>query len=126
MKEATLKYLSIFCSLAGLAMLYFAAGYMEIKATPMESLSSADIGKGVKICGSIAEKHTKNGHIFMKLSNDSRSISAVIFNQTAASIRQAGTNPYTFPIGGSMCFLGNLAEYPKGSGTLEIIIRKVA
>ncbi len=126
MKEKTLKYLSIFCSLAGLAMLYLAAGYIEVKATPIESLSSADIGKGVKVCGSIAEKHTKNGHIFMKLANDSRGISAVIFNQTAISIRQSGTDPYAFPVGSSMCFLGNVAEYPNGSGTLEIIIRKVA
>ncbi|MBI2675399.1 MAG: hypothetical protein HYX24_03005 [Candidatus Aenigmarchaeota archaeon] len=125
MKEQTIKHLSIFCSLAGLAMLYLSLDFIQPKAASIDSLSISDIGKGVKVCGNITEKSVKNNHIFMKLTNGSGRISIVVFNQTAASIRDKGYNIYNITPYTSLCFLGNVAEYPKGSGALEIIVKRV-
>lgn len=84
MEEKLLRNISIVCSIAGLALLFFISRIVELNQTDIIQIGYEDIGKNVKVCGLIASKFTsKNGHVFLKLKDKTESIDIVIFNNTA-------------------------------------------
>ncbi len=121
MKEATLKYAAVFCSILGLALVYIASTTLSTASIPTDRLSMRDIGKAVKVCGEIESKRVSKGHIFFTLSDGYGNINVAVFNSTAIRLNNTGTNLYSLKQGGYACAAGRLAEYPEGSGTLEII-----
>jgi hypothetical protein len=48
----------------------------------------------------------------------------VVFNTTALMLNNSGKNLYEFDINDTICSTGIVDEYPKGSGSLEIIYRR--
>ena len=120
MGEGCLLRISVVCSVAGLlALVYFSAA--EHEASKIGGISPEDAGLLMKICGTIESKHvSKNGHIFMTIGDDTGSIRAVVFNNTAQRIR--GLDCYGLKKGDTVCMTGRIDMY---EGELEIIPKSI-
>lgn len=118
MKERFLLYISIICSLAGLASLYFISQIIELPQTDMNKITYDDIGKNVKVCGEITSKFiSKTKHVFLQLKDDTGRIDIVIFNKTAEKL-----NAYKLNKQDKICVVGSVDEY---QDKLEIITREI-
>lgn len=117
MKEKSLLYVSIICSLVGLALLYFLSQTIELKATDIKQITADDVGKNVKVCGNITSKFVSNNkHVFLKIEDTTGRIDAVVFNSTAESF-----GAYDVGKGDEVCIIGQVSEYQNG---LEIIVKE--
>jgi len=122
MEEHSMKMLALACSVAGLVILYFSSALMEQAALPadIKALSLDDVGSSAKVCGSVTGlKNSKGNLLFSLADNETNSIHAVIFNSTAVRLDASGILN-----GNSICLLGQIQEYPPGSGVIEIVVSK--
>jgi DNA/RNA endonuclease YhcR with UshA esterase domain len=118
MKEKSLLYISIVCSLIGLALLYFISQKIELKQTPINQINPDDTGKNVRLCGDITSKYvSKNKHVFFKLQDQTGEMNIVVFNNTAKNI-----NAYQLETNDTVCVIGSVDEY---QNKLEIILQKI-
>lgn len=124
MQEKIIRNIALFCSVAGLILLFYISGQIEATPVRIGEISIDDVGIGVKVCGEIIEKRVSNNHVFMKLEDETGSIRLVVFNSTALKLRDSGVDVYGFSIGERICSTGVVDEYPKGSGGLELVYRR--
>jgi aspartyl/asparaginyl-tRNA synthetase len=122
MDEGKARTLALLCSIAGLAVLYFSSAMAEQASAPAEirTLSMDSVGTNAKICGSVAEAKASKGNIFFQLQDNTSSMRVVIFNSTASRMNVSGILERS-----SMCVLGQVQEYPPGSGAIELVANKV-
>jgi len=123
MEERSVKMLALACSVAGLAILYFSSALMEQASLPadIKTLSLDDVGSSAKVCGSVTGLKNSKGNLLFSISdNRTDSIHAVVFNSTASRLNVSGILN-----GNDVCLLGQIQEYPPGSGVIEIVASKV-
>jgi len=122
MEERTARILALACSVAGLATIYFSSALVEQSSVTADigTLSLDDVGTSAVVCGSVAGLKASKGHIFFGLQDNTSTLRAVIFNSTAGRMNLSGVSN-----GNSICLLGQLQEYPPGSGEIEIVVSKV-
>jgi aspartyl/asparaginyl-tRNA synthetase len=120
MEEAAVK-LSVLCSLAGLVLLYFFSTHFEATQTRIADIIIEDVGSTFMVCGNLTSTRVSNGHVFLSMADGSGSIRLVFFNSTVQSAKARGFDIYELPA--SLCLEAQVDEYPKGSGTLELVYR---
>lgn len=124
MDERSLKILSLICSAAGLALLFYISTRLESQPVAIGGITAENVGKKVLVCGEITSKRVANNHLFLELQDETGSISFVTFNNTALRLREQGNNVYNLSQNDRICAAGTVDEYPKGSGELEIVYRQ--
>ena len=118
-----LRNLALLCSILGLIVLFYASQNIQAEHITIKSITVEDIGNPAKICGEITSRRVSNNHVFFDIKDNTGSIDVVIFNTTAMGLKNKGTDVYAFKQGESICLVGTVSEYPKGSGQLELIYR---
>jgi len=121
MKEKAALRLSLVCSFFGLAALYAVSSLVEAGRTSMGSLSITDAGSTFMLCGNLSRGSVSNGHVFQTLTDSTGSMRLVLFNSTAPSAKAKGIDIYN--LSRRLCIEAEVDEYPKGSGTLELVYR---
>lgn len=124
MDEVLIRNASVIISVAGLALIFLFSNSMEVKPMLIGEITSDSIGSNVKACGMITDRRVSNNHVFFGLKDETGEITAVVFNSTALDLLKEGNDIYSFRTGDSICVFGAVSEYPKGSGSLEIVHRK--
>jgi aspartyl/asparaginyl-tRNA synthetase len=122
MEEGRARTLALLCSVAGLVIIYFSSTLVEQASAPVEinTLSLDDVGTSAKVCGSVAGAKTSKGNIFLQMQDNTSSVRLVIFNSTASRMDIGAVLNLS-----SICALGQVQEYPPGSGEIELIVNKV-
>ena len=117
MKEKFLLYVSLICSISGLALLYYISQNIELPATSIDQINADDTGKNVKICGQITSKSvSKTQHVFLTLKDDGGSIDIVAFSNSAEAL-----GAYNVKKNDNVCITGQVDEY---QNSLEIILKE--
>lgn len=123
MDEKALRNIAIFCSISGLVILFFVSERLELEKTRISDIGIDDLGKNVRICGIIDSKFvSKNGHIFLRISDETSGIGVVIFNDTGKNLKEYNIDPYKLENHGKICVIGYIDEY---NDEIEIIGKKV-
>ncbi len=123
MDEKTLRNIAIVCSISGLVILFVVSENLELQKTRIGEIGIDDIGKNVRICGIIDSKFvSKNGHVFLRLSDEISDISVVIFSDTVKNLERYGTNANKLERNSEICVIGYIDEY---EGEIEIIGKKI-
>jgi aspartyl/asparaginyl-tRNA synthetase len=122
MEESALLRLSVICSVAGLAILFYTSAQTQPRMN-IDQIEIDDIGRSIRVCGTIESKRISNNHVFLDMSDESGSIKFVIFNNTALGLAERGMSPTELEQGTHLCAAGTVDEYPKGSGNMELIYR---
>ncbi len=121
MRERTLRKIAIICFLAGILMLFLVSRKLEMESEPerIGDITVEDINNQVRICGKVTNKFVSGkGHIFLRLEDETGSIRAAIFNDTAGNLRRYGINVYDVLEGDEVCLRGKVSEWKK---ELEIV-----
>ncbi len=117
MKEKFLLYTSLACSIAGLILLYYISQVVELPQTNVREITVDDIGKNVRVCGEITSKSvSKTQHVFLKMKDDTGSIDAIAFNNSAEKF-----GAYDVEKNDKACITGQIDEY---QNKLEIILKE--
>ncbi len=116
MEESGLLKLSLACSLLGLLSIFLVSGQVSENALEIGGVTGDMTGVAAKVCGNITYKHvSKNNHLFFRLTDETGTISVVVFNGTA---RGMTGNPYSLKEGDNICALGKVGMY---KGSVEIL-----
>ncbi|MDI6884494.1 MAG: OB-fold nucleic acid binding domain-containing protein [Hadesarchaea archaeon] len=91
MDDKTVARLSLICSLTGLAAIYVAAASVRPRVTPIASLDNEFVGLKVAISGQVIDyREHQDGHIFLKLRDDSGGVVSVpIFSRLRAELGES-------------------------------------
>jgi exonuclease VII large subunit len=122
MNETMLRNLAIVCAIIGLGLLYVISVQIQ-ECIDIDSITINDVGKRFLACGTISGMSVKNNHIFFNIDDNTGSIRFVIFNTSAIKLNESGISPYSLSTGTKIRANGIADEYPKGSGSLELIYR---
>ena len=125
MDDTKLRNLSILCSVLGIALLFYASSALTGQAVEINSITGNSIGTAAKVCGVVESQRVSKGHVFLEVADSSGSITAVAFNTTASALKLQGVDIYSAKKGSSICVYGEVSEYPKGSGKLELLVSRV-
>ena len=66
MEEEHLRNIALFCSVAGICVLFFVSFWID-NATEIRKITIDDVGRGVYVCGNITSKRVYKNHIFMEI-----------------------------------------------------------
>ena len=91
MNEKTMTKLSLLCSLTGLAAIYVASMQVRPTMTPIASLNDDFVGTKVAISGQVIDSYEhQDGHLFLKLKDDSGGVVSVpIFAKVRSEMRES-------------------------------------
>ncbi|MBI4019863.1 MAG: OB-fold nucleic acid binding domain-containing protein [Candidatus Aenigmarchaeota archaeon] len=121
MHDRTLRNISLLLSLAGIVLLFLISGSIEPTALAIGSITTKDVGKAAKVCGNVTSlKVTKDSHLFMSLQDSTGEVRFVVFNSSMRKLNQP-INATSFRKGVRVCVSGVIQEYPKASGSLELV-----
>lgn len=113
------KKLLIFCvigALAGIGLLFFLT--TNLPFTEIKNIGKESVGKSLKIQGEITGFFISDkGHVFLKISDKTAEISAVIFNSSSSKI-----GAYNLKKGQNVEVSGKIDEY---NGKLEIMPKEI-
>ena len=117
MEEKFIRNISIICSIAGLALLFFISKSVELPQTKVNQITVDDIGMNTKLCGEIISKSvSKNHHVFFKLQDETGVIDIVAFNNSAKLL-----GAYDVKKNDYACIVGQVNEY---QNRLELITKE--
>lgn len=122
MEETALRNLALICTATGLILLFIASSQMQA-VTDAGAITIDDTGKAFRVCGNITSMAVRNSHIFLDIEDSTGSIRFVMFNTTALKLNETGSSPYELRAGIRICAPGIADEYPKGSGSIELVYR---
>jgi len=112
LNEKTLRNLALFCSFLGLILLFFVSQSLELKSIPINEITIEDIGKTVKICGTVENKVVSSGnHTFFSLRDESGQIKIVFFNQISEKLKKFKINVSHSQNGDKICLIGEVDEW---------------
>jgi len=115
--------LGLLCSLAGLAAIYAGAIYVRPSVTPIARIDNEFLGLKVIISGQVVDLRESNGHLFLKLQDNSGGVIAVpIFSSTRSqlgdSIELLDEVQVTGEVG---LYRGELQVVPEEAGDIIIV-----
>ncbi len=124
MEEKSLRNIAICCSIFGLVAIFFVSERLELQKTGIGEISIGDLGKNVRVCGTIDSRFVSdNGHIFLRLSDGTDSINIVVFSDTVKNLERYKIDVHELEKGGSICVIGYIDEY---KDEMEIIGKKIS
>jgi exonuclease VII large subunit len=118
MEERRTRLLALGCSMIGVLLLYISSSLFQAPSA-IVTTGVDDIGSSLTACGNTSSFKTNRGHVFFDISDNTGKIKVVAFNTTAVRLNLSKG------VASSMCISGQVAEFPQGSGELEIILKKV-
>jgi DNA/RNA endonuclease YhcR with UshA esterase domain len=115
--------LGLLCSLAGLAAIYAGAVYVRPSVTPIAKIDNEFLGLKVIISGQVVDLRESNGHLFLKLQDNSGGVISVpIFSSTRSqlgdSIELLDEVQVTGEVG---LYRGELQVVPEEAGDVIIV-----
>jgi DNA/RNA endonuclease YhcR with UshA esterase domain len=115
--------LGLLCSLAGLAAIYAGAVYVRPSVTPIAKIDNEFLGLKVIISGQVVDLRDSNGHLFLKLRDNSGGVISVpIFSSTRSqlgdSIELLDEVQVTGEVG---LYRGELQVVPEEAGDIIIV-----
>ena len=115
--------LGLLCSLAGLAAIYAGAVYVRPSVTPIARIDNEFLGLKVIISGQVVDLRESNGHLFLKLQDNSGGVISVpIFSSTRSqlgdSIELLDEVQVTGEVG---MYRGKLQVVPEEAGDITIV-----
>jgi len=115
--------LGLLCSLAGLAAIYAGAVYVRPSVTPIARIDNEFLGLKVIISGQVVDLRESNGHLFLKLQDNSGGVISVpIFSSTRSqlgdSIELLDEVQVTGEVG---LYRGELQVVPEEAGDIIIV-----
>lgn len=114
------RHLALLSAILGLILLFLASRWIDVTAN-IAAISLADAGASRKVCGEVTGRRVSNNHAFLTLDDGTGAIRLVVFNSSLPLLEEQGIDPLGFAIGDRLCARGDVAEYPAGSGQLELI-----
>jgi exonuclease VII large subunit len=123
MRESTLRNIALLSTVTGLILLFLISNQIQ-PVVDINTISIDDVGRGMRVCGTISSRKISNNHIFLDLKDSSGSARFVMFNSTALRLNETGISPYKLEEGAEVCVPGVVDEYPKGSGIIELVYRR--
>lgn len=117
MRDETLLKLSLITSLIGIIFLFAFAQTIEAERIEIADIDKTSIGKNIELFASIESFHTSGGNYFLKISDKTGNITAVIFKQTTNEIDISRLKKWQ-----QIKLSGKINEY---KGYLEIIAYKI-
>jgi len=112
LKMEFLTKISLTVSIIGILALYLLSFNVNFNQTSINTITPDDIGRSVKVCGTVENKFTSdNGHVFFSV-NDGSTIRIVAFNSTSS-----GNFSWN-----SVCVTGRIDIYNR---ELEVITQEV-
>ena len=110
---------SLFASLVGLILIYFATVNLEPQKIPIGEITADMEGRKIVIAGYLTGKREhEDGHLFLTLSDDKTDIQVPLFSDFMKSLNQAGITTDDFITGDKISVKGTLEIY---KGKLQII-----
>ncbi|MFZ3077718.1 MAG: OB-fold nucleic acid binding domain-containing protein [Candidatus Aenigmatarchaeota archaeon] len=118
MQDATLLKLSLATSLIGIILLFAFAQTIESERIEIADVDKSFIGRNVELFASVESFYNSNGNYFLKVSDKTGNITAVLFKQTATNFDMGKLKKYQ-----QIILSGKINEY---KGILELIADKIA
>lgn len=116
-RDETLLKLSFLTSIIGIILLFVFAQALETEKMNIEDIDKTFIGKNVEVFADITSFYESNGNYFLKLTDKTGNITAVLFKNDANKV---DTNK--LKKGVQIKLNGKISEY---KGYLEIIADKI-
>lgn len=116
MREKSLRKIAIVCFLAGMVMLFLVSRNLELESKPTDigSITIDDLDRAVKVCGQVTEKYLSgDGHLFLRIRDNSGSIKAVLFSDEVENLRRYGIDLYDVLEGDRLCLRGEVSEWER-------------
>lgn len=117
MRDETLLKLSLLTSIIGIILFFIFAQAMETEEFEIESIEKLPVGKNIELFANISSFYVSNGNYFLKISDKTGNITAVMFKQTANKIDISKIKK-----GQKIRLIGKVSDY---KGNLEIIASKI-
>ena len=114
-----LVLLSLFTSIIGLILIYFASVNLEPKEIQISSITADMEGRKIITTGYLSGKRDhKDGHLFLTLSDNKTKIQVPLFADYMERLKQAGITEDDFGVGDRISVRGVIENY---KGTLQIV-----
>lgn len=114
-----LLILSLFVSISGLVLIYFASLNIEPQKIAIRDITADMEGRRIITTGYLAEKRKhEDGHLFLTISDDKTKIQIPLFADFMKSLEQAGITADDFHLNDKISVRGMLENY---KGKLQII-----
>lgn len=112
MDDKMLLRLSVLIAAAGLVSLIAAAQYAEPKIVEVSAIDEHMIGQSVVVNGTVESVSLKDGTVFIEITDGTKSIDIVMFEQEAKNSKDAYTikKPDMIAVAGKVSFYRNSLE----------------
>lgn len=117
MQDGTLLKLSLATSLIGIALLFVFAQTIESERVDIADIDKSSIGSNIELFVSVESFYNSNGNYFLKVSDKTGNITAVLFKQTATNFEMSKLKKNQ-----QILLSGKINEY---KGVLELIAYKI-
>lgn len=124
MREKSTIKLSLLCSLTGIAVLYAGAVQMRPGLTPIAKLDNDYVGLKVKVSGQVIDiSDHPDGHMFLKLKDDSGGVISVpIFSRIRSGLSENIALLDNMQVTGQIdLYNGELELIPDKAGAIQIV-----
>ncbi|MFH1105884.1 MAG: OB-fold nucleic acid binding domain-containing protein [Candidatus Aenigmatarchaeota archaeon] len=112
--------IALFCSVIGLALIYFAAANLEPASIGIDQINADYVGKTVEIVGTVLSAYKSEDTLFLSISDGSGVINVVIFSNV---LNELEASSLAIAKGYKIRVRGIVDEY---RSKLEIIPRKIS
>jgi len=114
-----LLILSIFTSIVGLILIYFASINIEPQKITISDITADMEGRRIVTTGNLVEKREhKDGHLFLTVSDNKTKIQVPLFSDFMNSLNQAGITADDFQLNERISVKGIVENY---KGRLQIV-----
>jgi len=122
LKTNSLVLIFLFCSIAGLILIYIAAINLQPKEMDLSDVTSELVGRSVSTSGEIVYKKLHEaGHLFLTISDDKTKIQVPLFAGFMNTLKEVDLTEDDFEVGTKISVSGLVDEY---QGQLQIIPRR--
>lgn len=114
-----LLILSLFTSIAGLILIYFASVNIEPQKTEISDITADLEGRRIVTTGYLVEKREhEDGHLFLTISDNKTKIQVPLFSDYMKSLNQIGITEKDFQLNDKISVKGIVENY---KGRLQIM-----
>lgn len=83
MSDSQIKKISLTVVVAGLLLIFIAAALAGPRVMNIAAITDEDVGRQISVNGSILSYNTKDGHVFLTVTDGTGNIIVVMFERTA-------------------------------------------
>ena len=124
MPKNYLLILSLFTSVIGLVLIYFASLNIEPQKIAISDITADMEGRKISTTGYLTQKReTKEGHLFLTISTNKSAIQVPIFSDLNKNLADNGITPKDFHLKNIIAIRGTLEIY---KGSLQIVPKKAS